>query len=67
LGQAFFRCPELVDVSARERWELIISQMMKTQGVTEELKARDAMLWVGKANNIRSCADEIIRSELIYE
>ena len=56
-----------IDVSARERWELIIKQMMKAQGVTEELKARDAMLWVGKVNNIRSCADEIIRSELIYE
>ena len=56
-----------IDISARERWELIIQQMMKAQGVTEQLKAENAMLWVGKVNNIRACADEIIRSELIYE
>jgi len=55
-----------IDVTAFERWELIIKQMMKAQGVTEELKAKDAMLWVGKVNNIRNCADEIVRSELIY-
>ena len=55
-----------IDVSAYERWKLIIKQMMKAQGVTEQLKAENAMLWVGKVNNIRSCADEIIRAELIY-
>jgi len=56
-----------IDVAAFERWELIIKQMMKAQGVNEQLKAENAMLWVGKVNNIRACADEIIRSELIYE
>ena len=56
-----------IDVSARERWELIIKQMTEAQGVTEQLKAEDAMLWVGKVNNIRACADEIIRNELIYD
>lgn len=54
-----------IDVSARERWELIIEQMMKAQGVTEQLKADDIMAWVGKVNNFRNCADEIIRNELI--
>mgnify|MGYP000995021329 CR=1 FL=1 len=56
-----------IDVSARERWELIIQQMMKTQCITEQMKAENQMLWVGKVNNIRACADEIIRNELIYE
>ena len=55
-----------IDVTAFERRELIIKQMMKAQGVTEKLKAKDAMLWVGKVNNIRNCADEIVRNELIY-
>jgi hypothetical protein len=55
-----------IDVTASERWELMIAQMMKAQGVTEQLKAEDAMAWVGKVNNIRACADEIIRDELIY-
>jgi hypothetical protein len=56
-----------IDTIAYERWELIIKQMIKTQGVTEQLKAENAMLWVGKVNNICACADEIIRSELIYD
>ena len=56
-----------IDITAFERRELIIQQMMKAQGVTEQLKAENAMLWVGKVNNIRACADEIIRSELIYD
>jgi len=55
-----------IDVSARERWELIIEQMKTAQGVTEQLKADDMMRWVGMVNNIRACADEIIRNELIY-
>ena len=56
-----------IDTTIFERWELIIKQMMKAQGVTEQLKAENAMLWVGKVNNIRACADEIIRNELIYD
>ena len=55
-----------IDVTAFERWELIIQQMMKAQCVTEQLKANDMMKWVGMVGNIRACADEIIRAELIY-
>lgn len=56
-----------IDTTAFERWELIIKQMMKAQNVTEQLKAKNPMLWIGKVNNIRNCADEIIRCELIYK
>ena len=52
--------------TATERMELLTAQMMAAQGVTEDLKSCDQMLWVGKVNNIRACADEIIRNELIY-
>ncbi len=54
------------DTTAHERRERIVKQMMDAQGVTERLKAENQMLWVGKVNNICACADEIIRSELIY-
>jgi ribosomal protein S6 len=54
-----------IDTTTFERWELIIKQMMKAQGVTEQLKGENTMLWVGKVNNIRACADDIIRNELI--
>ena len=40
--------------------------MMKSAGVTEQLKATDQMKWVGLMNNIKHSAEEIILSELIY-
>ena len=51
---------------AEERLDLIIGQMKATEGVTEELKAQNQLEWVGRMNNIRSRAEEIINNELIY-
>ncbi|RKJ00229.1 TnpV protein [bacterium D16-54] len=51
---------------AEERLDVIIEQMKAAEGVTEELKARNQLEWVGRMNNIRSRAEEIINSELIY-
>lgn len=51
---------------AEERFDLIIKQMKDAEGVTEELKARSQLEWVGRMNNIRNRAEEIIKSELIY-
>ena len=51
---------------AEKRRDLIIEQMKATEGVTEELKARNQLEWVGRMNNIRNRAEEIIKSELIY-
>ncbi|KAI4446381.1 hypothetical protein C823_000899 [Eubacterium plexicaudatum ASF492] len=51
---------------AEERLDLIIEQMKAAEGVTEELKARNQLEWVGRINNIRSRAEEIIKSEMIY-
>jgi len=51
---------------AEERLDLIMEQMKAAEGVTEELKAQNQLEWVGRMNNIRSRAEEIIRSEIIY-
>ena len=51
---------------AEERLDLIIEQMKAAEGVTEELKALNQLKWVGRMNNIRNRAEEIINSELIY-
>ena len=51
---------------AEERLDLIIEQMKAAEGVTEELKARNQLEWVGRMNNIRNRAEEIIKSEMIY-
>ena len=56
----------LVDDEAQERMEVLVHQMMEKQGVTEELKARDQMAWVGVVNNIRNAAEEIVLKELVY-
>ena len=50
----------------QERLSLIVEQMKVSEGVTEELKAADQMVWVGAMNSIRNRAEEIIFRELIY-
>ena len=51
---------------ADNRLECIISQMQEAEGVNEELKARNQLAWVRDMNNIRSRAEEIILSEMIF-
>lgn len=51
---------------AQDRLDCIITQMKIAEGITEELKARDPMAWVGAMNNIRNRAEEIVRAEIIY-
>jgi hypothetical protein len=55
-----------IEHTASEMMEQITRQMAAAQGVDERLKAENQLLWVGKLNNIRACADEIIRDELIF-
>ena len=55
-----------IQQTAQRRMEEIVAQMARSQGVTEELKARDQMAWIGEMNNIRNAAEEIIREDLIY-
>ena len=51
---------------AQGRMEQIVSQMAQSQEVTEELKAKDQMLWLSMMNNIRQAAEEIVMNELVY-
>lgn len=51
---------------AQERILLITEQMKAAEGVTEDLKASDPMVWVGAMNSIRNRAEEVILHELIY-
>ena len=44
----------------------LIKQVAERDGVTEQLKAENQMLWVRKMNNIRNRATEIVNVELIY-
>ena len=55
-----------IDRQATEMMERLTAQMAKAQGVTESLKASDQMKWVQMMNNIRSAAEEIVLTELVY-
>ena len=55
-----------LDEQAEEQLALIVQQMQEAEGVTEALKAADQLEWVQQMNNIRSRAEEIIKTELIF-
>ena len=47
-------------------FDRLVAQMKDAEGVTERLKAEKQMEWVGRMNSIRSRAEEVILSELVY-
>ena len=58
---------EETDQQAEKLLDLLIKQLAEHEGVTEALKAENQMEWVRRMNSIRSRAEEIVLSELIYE
>ncbi len=55
-----------IDEAANERMDILMPQLMRAAGVTEELKAADQMKWVGMMNALKAQAEEMIVAELIY-
>lgn len=55
-----------IDEECYTRMELLVEQMKAGAGITEELKEKDQMKWVGLMNNVRSAAEEITLKELVY-
>ena len=55
-----------IDHEARKQVEILMEQMVKKQGATEELKAQDQMKWVRLMINIKSSAEEIVVKNTIY-
>ncbi|WP_251353088.1 TnpV protein [Hominisplanchenecus murintestinalis] len=55
-----------IDRQAQEHFERLIEGMKQAQGITEQLKAENALEWTGRMNNIRACAREIVYDEIIY-
>ena len=56
-----------INEQAQQRMEVLIKQMMAAEGVTEELKEANQMEWMQRMNNIRSRAEEVVLSEMVYE
>lgn len=55
-----------IDEQAEGMFLRLVEQIANREGVTEQLKAENQIEWVGRMNNIRSRAMEIVNEELIY-
>ena len=55
-----------IDKQAEDMFLRLVEQIANREGVTEQLKAENQIEWVGRMNNIRSRAMEIVNAELIY-
>ncbi len=55
-----------IDQQAEEMFSWLVKQIAEAEGVTEALKADDPMAWVGRMNNIRNRAMEVVNAEIIY-
>lgn len=55
-----------IDEECHEMLDRIVEKMKEKQDVTEQLKAENQMLWVGKMNNIIACAEEVVVREVVY-
>ena len=55
-----------IEEQAQDMMWTLPKQMAKAEGVTEELKRRDQMAWIGAMNNIQARVREIIKAELLF-
>ncbi len=62
----FFSILADINEECRSRYQCIVRQMVKAEGVTEDMKQRSQMEWVRAMNSISNRAKEIIKAELIY-
>ena len=56
-----------IDKQAEDMFFRLVNQLAKQEGVTEQLKSENQMLWVRKMNNIRNRAEEIVNDGIIYQ
>ena len=59
-------CAE-INEAAQRRIDLIMPELAKSAGATEDLKRKDQLAWVGLMNACRAQADEIVKFELVYD
>lgn len=54
-----------IDTQAETMFSQMVKQMAEQEDITEQLKAKNQMEWVGQMNNIRSRAEEVVYDKLI--
>ena len=66
LSEKLFPHLREIDETANRRLEQMMPELMKSAGVTEELKAADPQRWTGLMNNLKHSAEEAVLNDLIY-
>ena len=56
-----------IDRQAEEMFPRLVKQMAESENINEELKATDTTVWIGKMNNVRNRAAEVVSEEIIYK
>ena len=56
-----------IEEQAQQLFLRLVKELAEKEGVTEQLKAADPMAWVGRMNNIRNQATEIVNEEVVFE
>jgi predicted RNase H-like nuclease (RuvC/YqgF family) len=64
--QGFMSAKSYKNKVAEDLFSRLVKEYADRQGVTEQLKAENQILWVQKMNNIRACVREIVENEVIY-
>lgn len=54
-----------MDQQMKDRYDVLVKQLMEERNVNEELKEKDQIRWVQEMNNIRNVVDEIVIKEMI--
>ena len=64
-GKLYQHCAE-IDTQAKQMFDTLVSQMIKAENITEQLKKDNQLEWVRRVNNICERATEIVGQELVY-
>ena len=64
-GKLYQHCAQ-IDTQSQQMFDTLVSQMMKSENITEQLKEQNQLEWVQRMNNIRHRATEIVNAKLIY-
>ena len=56
-----------IDEAARNRMELIVPELAKQNGVTEQLKAENQREWGRQTDGCKAQTEEVVKTELIYD
>ena len=55
-----------IEEQAQQLFLRLVKELAEKEGVTEQLKVADNMVWVRRMNNIRNRAAEMVNNEVIY-